>query len=442
MNRRQFLGSAGAAGAGFLVLRGTSFPPSYVQNAKVNCAFVGVGGRGGSNLGETMNSGMANCVALCDVDQKTLDGAAKKYPDAKKYNDFRRMLEELSKQIDAVVVSTPDHCHAPAAAMAIRMKKHVYVEKPMTHSIYEARTLTQLAAEHKVVTQMGNQGHSSDSRRRLVEFLQAGGIGKVTEVHAWTNRPIWPQGLDRPPSKPAPAHLNWDLWIGPAPYREYHDSLHPFSWRGWWDFGTGALGDMACHIMDAPFWGLKLGYPVSVEAEGAPLKPECGPHWETIRLEFPARGPDLPPVKFTWYDGKKEGKQNGPPPELAQGVKITNNGNIIIGDKGTVVVLDEQTGNWKAVIGGEVKDKKDLDIPRTLPRTREHHVEWLEGIRGGPMPLGNFAYSGPFTESVLIGIAAFRAQTKLVWDGPNMKATNTRDADKYIRREYRQGWTL
>lgn len=439
MNRREFLRNSGI---GLVALREASSAFAYAQNSKVHCAFIGVGGRGGSNLSETMNSGMANCVALCDVDRKTLEGAAKKYPGAKMHEDFRKMLEEMSKEIDAVVVSTPDHCHAPAAAMAIKMKKHVYVEKPMTHSVFEARRLTQLAAEHKVVTQMGNQGHSSDSRRKLVEFLQAGGIGKVTEVHAWTNRPIWPQGLDRPPAKQPPAHLNWDLWIGPAPYREYHDNLHPFSWRGWWDFGTGALGDMACHIMDAPFWGLKLGYPVRVEAEGAPLKPECGPHWETIRLQFPARGPDLPPVKFVWYDGKKDGKQNGPPEELAKGVKITNNGNIIIGDKGTVVVLDEQTGRWKAVLDGEVKDKNDLEVPRTLPRTREHHVEWLEGIRGGPMPLGNFAYSGPFTEAVLIGIAAFRAQTALEWDGINMKATNTREADKYIRREYRQGWTL
>jgi predicted dehydrogenase len=442
MNRRAFLRNAGAAGAAFVGFRGLSFPASYAQNAKVNIAFIGVGGRGGGNLNETMGSGMANCVALCDVDQKTLDGAAGKYPDAKKYNDFRKLFEECAKEIDAAVIATPDHCHAPAAAMAMKLRKHVYVEKPMTHSIFEARTLTELAAKHKVVTQMGNQGHSSDSRRRLVEFLQAGGIGKVTEVHAWTNRPIWPQGLDRPPSKKVPDHLNWDLWIGPAPFREYHDNLHNFSWRGWWDFGTGALGDMACHIMDAPFWGLKLGYPTNIEVEGGPLKPDCGPNWETIRLDFPARGPNLPPVKFTWYDGKKDGKQNGPPEELAKGVKFTNNGNIIIGDKGTVVVLDEQTGNWKVVIDGQVKDKKDVEVKRVFPRPREHHVEWLDGIRGGPMPEGNFAYSGPFTESVLIGIPAFRAQTKLVWDGPNMKATNTRDADKYIKREYRKGWTL
>ncbi len=438
MNRRAFLKNSGAVGAGFLVLRGAA----YAQNEKVNCAFVGVGGRGDGDLNETMASGMANCVGLCDVDQKRLDKAAGRHPNAKKFNDFRKMIEEIQKEIDAVVVATPDHTHAPAAAMAMKLGKHVYVEKPMTHSIFEARTLTELAAKHKVVTQMGNQGHSSDSRRRLVEFLQAGGIGKVTEVHAWTNRPIWPQGLDRPPSKPVPEHLNWDLWIGPAPFREYHDNLHDFKWRGWWDFGTGALGDMACHIMDAPFWGLKLGYPTSVEVVGDPLNPETGPNWETIKLEFPARGPELPALKFTWYDGKKDGKQNGPAEELAKGVKFTNNGNIIVGDKGTVVVLDEQTGNWKAVIDGQIKDKKDLDVPKTLPRTREHHVEWLEGIRGGPMPQGNFAYSGPFTESVLIGIPAFRAQTKLVWDGPNMKATNTRDADKYIKREYRQGWTL
>ncbi len=439
LTRRAFIQQSGAA-ASVVALPAWAYP----ANEKVNVGFVGVGGRGGGNLGETAKSGLANVVALCDVDEGRLDQAAAGHPGAKKYVDFRKMIEE-GNNIEAVAVSTPDHCHAPAAAMAMKMGKHAYVEKPLTHSVYEARALTELAVKNKVVTQMGNQGHSSDSRRLLVEFLQQGGIGGAKEVHAWTNRPIWPQGLDRPPAKQPPAKLHWDLWLGPAPERPFHDSLHPFAWRGWWDFGTGALGDMACHIMDAAFWGLNLGYPTSVEAVGEPLKPESAPNWMTVTLQFPERN-GQPPVKYVWYDGKKgNGKDatpNMPNAELAQGIKLNNNGNIIIGDKGTVVVLDEQTGNWKVVRGGQTIDKKDLEVKQTLARTREHHVEWLEGIRGGPAPLGNFNYSGPFTETVLIGIAAFRAGKKLDWDGKALKAKNTRDADPFIQREYRKGWSL
>ncbi|HXG63257.1 MAG TPA: Gfo/Idh/MocA family oxidoreductase [Planctomycetota bacterium] len=450
INRREFLGTAGAAGAGFWIAgRQTGFGQEKSPNAKLNVACIGVGGRGRASLDACRNE---NVVAICDIDEGPLSKAAKDYPGAKVYTDYRKLLDEMANQIDAVTVGTPDHHHAPAAARAIALGKHAYVEKPLTHNIYEARKLTELAAKHKVATQMGNQGHSTDSRRRLVEALQQGIIGKVTEVHAWTNRPIWPQAMKRPTkTDPVPPGLHWDLFLGPAPERPFVNRIyHPFAWRGWWDFGTVALGDMACHIMDAAFWGLNLRYPTRVEAEGDPLLPETGPKWMTVKLDFPARG-EQPPLKFIWYDGKKsdsEGREtpNLPPAELAKGVKITNNGNIIVGDKGTIVVLDEQTGNWKAVIDGKVLDKKELDIKQTLPRVPGdmggHHGEWIAACKGGPKSLGDFSYSGPFTETVLIGIVAFRTGKALDWDGEAMKAKNCPEAEPYIRREYRKGWEV
>jgi predicted dehydrogenase len=445
IDRRQFIGQTAAAGAGFWCSAGLKNPLAALSpNEKVRVAFVGVGGRGEGDLNETMQHPIAEAAALCDVDSQRLDKAAAKHPRAKKFQDYRKMIDECAKEFDAIVVATPDHHHVFAAAQAMKLGKHAYVEKPLTHSISEARLLTQLAKEKNLVTQMGNQGHSSGSRRKLVEFLQQGGLGKVSEVHVWTNRPIWPQAIDRPKeSHPVPAHLDWDLWLGPAPERPYRDKAYAhFNWRGWWDFGTVALGDMACHMMDAAFWGLGLGYPTAVEAEGEPLHPESGPAWMTVRLQFPARG-EQPPVKYTWYDGKKGDVPNMPTGDLSPGVKLKNGGNLIVGEKGTVVVLDDQTGDWKVIWkDGKVQDKKEIEAKETLRRVGEHHLDWLEGIRGGPKPYGEFAYSGPFTETVLIGIAAFRSGKKLEWDGPNMKATNTRDADQYIKREYRKGWTL
>ena len=293
-------------------------------NEKVNVAIVGVGGRGRAHVDGIPKAG-GNIVALCDVDDNNLGAAAKEHPAAHTYNDFRKMLDERHKEIDAVIVATPDHTHAVAAAAAMKLGKHVYCEKPLTHSIHEARYLTELAARQKVATQMGNQGHSGDNTRRIVEIVRSGAIGPVREVHAWTNRPIWPQGKDRPDgSDPVPDSLHWDLWLGPAPERPYVANsplairvrprarrrrddrvYHPFAWRGWWDFGTGALGDMACHILDASFWALDLKYPTAVEALGGePRKPESAPSWEIIRYEFPARR-DMPELKLTWYDGGK-----------------------------------------------------------------------------------------------------------------------------------------
>jgi predicted dehydrogenase len=449
LNRRDFLKNAGAAGAGFWITgRQSVWAQEKGPNAKLNVACIGTGGRGEASVAGCAKE---NLVALCDVDEKRLNNAGEKFnKEAKRYTDYRIMLEKEEKNIDAVTVGTPDHHHAPAAVRALRMGKHVYCEKPMTHSIYEARTLTQLAAEKKVATQMGNQGHSNDERRRLVEALQQGIIGKVSEVHCWSDRPIWPQGIERPAkTDPVPAWLHWEEWIGPAPMRPFVDKVyHDFKWRGWWDFGTGALGDMACHIMDAAFWGLNLGYPVRVEAEGDPLSKETGPKWMIVRLEFPKRG-DLPPLKFTWYDGGKL-----PPQELARDMKLRNekdevsvkNGNIIIGDKGTIVVPSDQSDRWQAYLDGKFVPHKELKIEQTLPRVPNgmngHHQEWITACKGGPKSLGDFSYSGPFTETVLIGIPAFRTGKKLEWDGTNMKATNCPEADPYIKREYRKGWEV
>jgi predicted dehydrogenase len=457
LSRRTFIGQTGAVGAGFWVAgRQLGYGQENSPNAKVNIACVGVDGRGAGHVDGLKGE---NLVALCDVDESRLDKQAAKFPKARKFVDFRKMLEEV-KDIDAVSVATPDHCHAVVASMAMKLGKHVYVEKPMTHSIYEARTLTELAAKNpKLVTQMGNQGHSRDERRLLVEFLQQGGIGKVTQAHMWTNRPIWAQGLDRPQGGGEPPKgLHWDLWLGPAPERPYHKQYHPFSWRGWWDFGTGALGDMACHIMDAAYWGLKLGYPVEVSAEGDPLKPECGPKWMIVRQKYPSRG-DLPAVDCTWYDGGKL-----PPPEVLKGVTVktgqgdkqkailddgvvkVGNGNIFVGDKGSVFVPDEQSGGWMAILDGKTIPYAELKIEKTLPRVPGsmggHFGEWVTGIKGGPRPLCEFAYAGPFTEMVLIGIAAFRSQKKLDWDGPTMQAKGAPEVDPYIKREYRAGWSL
>ncbi len=452
ISRRSFVQSTGAVGAGFWISgRQLGYGQEKSPNAKVNVAVIGVDGRGASHVDGLKGE---NLVALCDADESRLDKQAAKFPAAKKYVDYRKMLEEC-KEIDAVSVATPDHNHAPAAAMALKLGKHTYCEKPMTRTIYEARVLTELAAKNpKLVTQMGNQGHSRDERRKLVEALQQGVIGKVTEFHSWTNRPIWAQGMDRPKdAMETPKTLHWDLWLGPAPERPYHKQYHPFSWRGWWDFGTGALGDMACHIMDAGYWGLKLGYPVEVEAEGNPLKPECGPKWMIVKQKFPARG-DLPAVDVVWYDGGKL-----PPEEKAAGVKLTGkdkdgndkilvgNGNIFVGDKGTIVVTDEQSGAWK-IVGkdGKMIDQKELKTEETIRRVPGgmggHFNDWVGGIKGGPRPHGEFAYSGPFTEMVLIGIPAFRVGKKLEWDGPTMKAKNCPEVDPYIKAEYRKGWTL
>ncbi len=302
-SRRQFLGTTAATGIGFWVAGGLSAAESSSPNEKIAMAAIGVEGKGQSDSNDAGKNG--DMVAVCDVDQKKLDAAKTRFPKAKQFTDFRKMFDEMGKSIDAITVSTPDHVHAPASVMGMRLGKHCFCQKPLTHTIYEARKMGEVAREMKVATQMGNQGTAEDGVRKAAALLRKGILGKVSEVHVWTNRPIWPQGGDRPREEPVPTNLNWDAWIGPAPMRPYAKGYHPFAWRGWWDFGTGALGDMACHTLNMPFMGLELRDPVSVQAETSGHNKDSYPKWSIIRFEFPAnswRGP----LSLFWYDGGKQ----------------------------------------------------------------------------------------------------------------------------------------
>ncbi len=424
--RRRFLGTVFLAGAAFVAA--PTILRSQTPAQKLNLAFIGVGGRGGDNLAALATE---NIVALCDVNANTLAATGQKFPHAKTHKDFRKLLEQ--KDVDAVVVSTPDHTHAVAAIMAIRLGKHVYCEKPLAHSVFETRMLTQAARDHKVATQMGNAGHAADGYRDLVEWIQAGVIGQVSEIHCWTDRPIWPQGLTRPTDAPAvPAYLDWDLWLGPAPERPFNPCYQPSIWRGWWDFGTGALGDMGCHILDAPYWALKLGYPISVEAESSGVNDETAPKWSIVRYAFAARG-NLPAVRLTWYDGGKL-----PPPEVMELVPGKKNGSLLIGDKGKIFIAIGESP--RLVPEAAMKDFKPPE--KTLPRSSGHYKEWIEACKGGSPAGANFDYSGPLTEVVLLGNVALRAGKKIQWDPQGMKVTEPTAAAKFVQREYRKGWVL
>jgi predicted dehydrogenase len=332
LSRRHFIQRATLA-ASIAAMSAPAFLRGQNLNGRVALAGIGVDGKGASDIDGSVKAG-ADVVALCDIDAKRLAKAGQKYPGAKLFADYRKMFEEMPAGFDAVTVSTPDHHHAPAAAMAMKLGKHAYVQKPLTHSIGEARQLLQLAREKKVATLMGNQGHSGNDVRNFCEFVWAGAIGDISEVHCWTDRPggYWKQGLQRPVGeKPVPEHISWDLFLGPAPERPYHEGYHPFAWRGWWDFGTGSLGDMGCHILDPVRWALKLGHATSVEAEQEGKTDECGPKWAIITYQFPARGA-LPPVKLVWYDGGK--KPSNELLGLAPEAKSPGNGSLFLGNKG------------------------------------------------------------------------------------------------------------
>ncbi len=409
-------------------------------NEKLNIACIGVGGRGGGNVSSFVRE---NIVALCDVDHRYAKRTFQKFPKAERYHDFRVMFDKMHGQIDAVVVSTPDHMHAPPAMMAMRYGMHVYCEKPLTHDVHEARVLAETAAKYKIATQMGNQGTSSGGLRRGVEAIQAGAIGNVREAHVWTNRPQWPQGTARPKGgDPVPSHLKWDLWLGTAPKRPYkRGKYHPFMWRGWWDFGTGALGDMGCHTANMAFMALKLGSPTSVVSENSGFDKDSFPTWSIITYEFPARG-DLPPVTWTWYDGgiRKPVKVLRKLKSLIHGEKLSPSGSILIGDKGTMYSPHDYGGSWMLLPKKKFAEFKPP--PQTLPPSRSHHQEWVDACKGGPQAMSNFAYSGPLTETILLGNLATYAGKKILWDGPNCRITNCPEADARVRREYRKGWTL
>ncbi len=479
LTRRNFVKGAAAASASAFAFQ---VVPSRVfgANDRITLAAIGTGGKGASDIKGSVEAGF-EVISLCDVvdvakypnvegRMKNLIGSRREHPNASFYMDWREMLEKEGDKIDAVTVSTPDHVHAIASIAAMKKGIACYTQKPMAHDIREARLMAKVAKETGVVTQMGNQAHALDSMRRMVELVKAGIIGDVKEVHVWTNRPIWPQGIPKWPEKEeVPNHIDWDLWIGPAPFTDFSTKILPFNWRGYWDFGTGALGDMACHIMDMSYWSLDLGSPTSVESvwgDGMASKSDISPPtWETITYEFPKRG-EMPPVKYVWYDGykdavfnpetwalessKKPGSKpyirNLPPDDIMEGQQPDESkgfGTCMIGTRGKLF-FNRSKDNWFVKPSSHL-DGFDFPEP-TIPRARggNPHNEFYDAIKAGD-PLGalsNFHHSGPYTEMVLLGVLATRLGKKLEWDGANMKVTNAPEADALIQPAYRDGWSL
>ncbi|MGF1580742.1 MAG: Gfo/Idh/MocA family protein [Gemmataceae bacterium] len=433
--RRDFLKASAGIGAGLWVA-GSEFPSlakPLAANDKINVAIVGCGGRGGGNLNSI--AGSENIVALCDVDDQRAAGAYRRFPNVPKFKDFRQMLDEV-RTIDAVAVSTPDHTHAPISIAAMKLGKHVYCEKPLTHSVWEARQMRLVADRMNLITQMGNQGTATNGLREGVEVIQSGAIGPVREVHVWTNRPIWPQGVGRLPEQQVPNHLDWDLWLGPAPLRPYNSGYVPFKWRGWWDFGTGAIGDMACHTMNLAFMALKLEAPTRVSAEVYNFNNnETAPMGALVTYEFPARG-DMPPVVMKWYERSK------PPRELFQGQRPSGSGCLMIGTNGTMYSPSDYGSNHRLL---PLEQFRNYQRPeQKLPRaTRGHHREWLDGIRSNRRPFSNFVtYASQLTETALLGNVAMRIGVPFRWDTETLTSPDCPKVARFIRREYRRGWEL
>ncbi|MGA2035037.1 MAG: Gfo/Idh/MocA family oxidoreductase [Thermoguttaceae bacterium] len=451
--RREFLARTAIAAAAVSVVprHVLGGPGNTPPSDKLNIAGIGVGGMGANNLAACAAE---NIAALCDVDSSLAQKAFEKYPRAKQYKDFRVMLDR-QKDLDAVIVATPDHTHTVIALAAIERGKHVYVQKPLAHAVSEARRLTEAARQHKVVTQLGNQGHSSHDVRTLCEWIAAGAIGAVREVHAWTNRPVWPQSVEveRPKeTPPVPPALDWDLWIGPAAMRPYHPTYHPGNWRAWWDFGTGSLGDLGCHILDAPFWALKLKYPLSVEGcistywrglwQKTEPKNEQYPRSTIVRYKFPARE-GMPEVKLTWWDG---GMMPPRPEALEEGRRMGDDdgGVLFVGETGSLMC--GCFGHSPRLIP-ESAMKAYRQPAKSLERIPDgqagHERDWVRACKGGRPASSNFDYSGPLSEMVLMGNLAVRyPNRKLLWDGEKMAVTNDAEANAYVRPHYRQGWSM
>lgn len=447
--RRKFLTDSMLLGSAFMivprhVLGGSGYT---APSDKLNMACVGIGGKGRVDV-EGVSS--ENIIALCDVDEarakaisnyKKFDkNAYDAFPKAKRYKDFREMLEK-EKDIDAVTISTPDHTHAVITMAAMKMGKHVYTQKPLTRTIYESRMVTNIAQKMDIISQMGNQGHANEGPRILNELIWQGAIGKVTKVHCWTDRPIWPQGIEKRPTEKVriPKTLDWDLWLGPAPYRGYNPDYVPFSWRGWWDFGCGALGDMGCHIMDYPFWALKLKSPLTIEAYSTPVYEETAPHASMITYVFESGLDDKSMVELVWYDG-------GLKPLMPEGLKSE----AALWQKGSGVLFEGTDG--KLVYGHHrpkpflLKNEKEVkyEMPKEeIPRSIGHYGEWIDEIKGGVhKAMSNFDYAGPLNESVLLGNVALRTGQKISWDAYEMKITNNPEANIYLKDDLREGWRL
>ena len=448
LNRRDFVRNAGMAATAFSIVPSTVFGKSFGHispSDKLNIAGIGVGGMGRNNL---RNMSGENIVALCDVDWDYAAKTFNDYPNAKKFKDWRDMFDNMGDSIDAVMIATPDHTHAGVTAHAITLGKHVYTQKPLTHSVYESRLLNALAKKYGVATQMGNQGNSFTDIRRVCEWIWSGAIGEVTEVHAWTDRPIWPQGLQRPTDKmKVPSTLDWDLFLGPAKHRPYHSAYTPWNWRGWWDFGTGALGDMACHVLDPVFWALKLQSPSKVEASSTLVNIESPPHAEIVKYTFPARKnlPEvgMPEVEVTWYDG---GLLPRRPIELSDGEilgKDSGGGLLFVGTKGKI--MTSYYGMQPTLLPeSKMKDFVEPEpVLRRIPGSESgpwagaHERDWIrackEPANSRTETGSNFDYAGPFNEMVVMGVLAVRLQSLnriLEWDGENMCFTNISDSDK------------
>jgi predicted dehydrogenase len=437
LNRRQVLAGVGAIGAGALGLGG---PPARARapdpQDKLNLAIIGCGGQGFENLTRVAGE---NVVALCDVDERRAAEAFKQHPRARRFRDYRKMFDDMHRQIDAVVVSTPDHMHAPVSLRAMELGKHVYCEKPLTWGVGEARQMARLAGEKGLATQMGTQGMARDAARAGIEVIRSGVLGKVTELHVWTDRARawWPQGVDRPAeAAPVPEGLAWDLWLGVAPARPYHPAYCPFVWRGWKDFGTGAVGDMGIHNAAMPFAALRPGPPRSAEIlKSSGLKGDTFPAWSTLRVELAARG-DQGPITLYWYDGGKK-----PPADLTGGRRLADNGAVVVGTKGTLYSAEWTGGDW-ALLPEE--KFRDYQAPRpSLPRApgESHHQEWLKACKGGPPAFCRFdGFAAELTEALLVANLALRVGRPIAWDADRMEARGCPEAAPLVRRPYRGGW--
>jgi predicted dehydrogenase len=434
MHRRDFIRTVGLAAAGSAFAGCQSFaasPRKISANEKLNIAVIGVSGRGADNLKEV--AALENIVALCDVDSTRLAGAAQKFPSAKTYSDFRRLIDQ--SDIDAILVATPDHTHAVAAAAALRSGRHLYCEKPLTHTVSEARIITNLARQTGLVTQIGTQIHAMNNYRRVVELVQSGAIGKVTEVHVWANSSYG--GTDAPKERPpVPATLDWDLWLGPVTPHPYHPDFAHFKWRNWWHFGGGSLADFGCHFMDLPFWALGLKYPISAEPiAGPPVHKESTPTWLIVRFVFPSRGKGAAteqPLPLTWYHGGRR-------PEIVDDQLYAKyrGAVLFVGDKGMLI-----SDYGKHTLLPEEKFKDFQRPAEFIPNSIGHHKEWTQAIKTGGTPSCSFDYSGPLTETALLGNVAYRVGKKLEWDAAKVRATNCPEADEFIQHHYRSGWKL
>jgi predicted dehydrogenase len=435
LTRRDLLRTATWGGAGLIILENSRLVRGTQANNKLNIAGIGVAGRGAADINGVASE---NIVALCDVDRAHAAKTFQQFPNAERYTDFRRMLDKIQNKIDAVVVATPDHTHAVAAAMALKLGKHCYCEKPLTHDVYEARTVAGIAREKGLVTQMGTQIHAGTNYRRVVELVETGAVGKIRDVRVWLGAnfagPPTPTDMSQPDAPtdhpPVPDTLDWDLWVGPAAYRPYSPEYVPFKWRYWWNFGDGQLGDFFCHYCDLAFWALKLRHPTTVEAKG-PVHPESAAKWTIARQQYPARG-DLPPVTLTWYNG-------GGYPALIKEKNVPqwNSAVLFIGSDGMLIA--DYTKHQLL----PVEKFADFKPPAPyIPDSIGHHREWIEACKTGGPTTCNFDYSGALTEAALLCNVSLRSGRKLTWDAKNLKAIGCPEADKFLRREYRQGWTL